>query len=139
MFCNQAPAQPCDLFPQKHKIFTLDGSSAHLDPPVKESLSKRGYFLVILPGGITGDLQVNDTDLHHPLKTSYREKETALMIEKLRENPDKIPSPSRDEIMKICKAGFEEAIAKLMPAMLSKEMGSQSNLMALKITWSQVS
>ena len=94
---------------------------------------------MILPGGIIGDLQANDTDLHHLLKTSYREKETALMIEKLRENPDKIPSPSRDEIMKMCKAAFEEMIAKLMPAMLSKEMGSQSNLMALKTTWSQVS
>ena len=91
-FCNQVPAQPCALFPQKRKIFTLDDHSAHLDPAVKESLSKRGYFLVILPGGTTGDLPVNDTDLHHPLKTSYREKEATLMIEKLRKHPDKIPS-----------------------------------------------
>ena len=123
----------------KRKIFTLDDYSGYLDPAAKESLTKRGYFLVILPGGITGDLQVNDTDLHHPLKTSYHEKGTALMIEKLREYPDKIPSHSRDEIMKMCKAAFEETIAKLMPAMLSKEMGSQSNLKALKTTWSQVS
>ena len=68
---------------------------------------------MILPGGITGDLQVNDTDLHHPLKASYREKEAALLIEKLRENPDKILSPRRDEIMKMCKAAFEETIAKV--------------------------
>ena len=68
---------------------------------------------MILPGGITGDLQVNDTDLHHPLKVSYREKETALMIERLRENSDKIPSPSRDEIKKMCKAAFKEGIAKV--------------------------
>ena len=38
------------------------------------------------------------------------------MIAKLRENPDKIPSPSRDDIMKMCKAAckpaFEETIAK---------------------------
>ena len=68
--------------------------------------------MVILPGGLTGDLQVNDTDLHHSLKTSYREKETVLMIEKLRENPDKVPSPSRDDIMKMCKAAFEESVAK---------------------------
>ena len=79
-FCDQVPAQPCVLFPQKCKIFTLDDYSAYLDPAVKESLSKRGYFLVILPGGITGDLQVNDTDLHHPLKAPYREKEATLMI-----------------------------------------------------------
>ena len=111
-FCDQVPARPSVLFPQKRTIFTLDDYSAHLGPAVKESLSQRGYFLVILPGGKTRDLQVNDTDLHHPLKASYREKEAALMIEKLRVNPDKIPSRSRDEILKMCKAAFEETIAK---------------------------
>ena len=35
------------------------------------------------------------------------------MIEKLRENPDKIPFPSRDEIMKMFKAAFEGTIAKV--------------------------
>lgn len=59
---------------------------------------------MILLEGIIGDLQVNDTDLHHLLKASYREKEAALVIGKLRKNPDKIPFPSRDEIMKMCKA-----------------------------------
>ena len=76
-------------------------------------MSKKDFFLVILPGGITGDLQVNDTDLHHSLKASHRQKEAALMIEKVRENPDKIPSPTRDEIMKMCKAAFEETFAKV--------------------------
>ena len=56
---------------------------------------------------------MNDTDLHHPLKALYRGKEAALMIEKLRESPDKIPSPSRYEIMKMCKAAFEGTIAKV--------------------------
>ena len=56
---------------------------------------------------------MNDTDLHHPLKALYREKEAALMIEKLRESPDKIPSPSRYEIMKMYKAAFEGTIAKV--------------------------
>ena len=54
-FCDQGPAQPCALFPQKREIFTLDDYSAHLDPAVavKESLSKRGYFFVILPVRLT--------------------------------------------------------------------------------------
>ena len=55
---------------------------------------------MILPGGLTGDLLVNDTNLYHPLKALDHEKEAVLMIEKLRENPDKILSPSRDEIVK---------------------------------------
>ena len=83
-FCDQVPTQPCALFPQKRKMLTLDDYSAHVDPAVKGSLGKRGYFLVIPPRGITGDLQVNDTDPHHPLKTLYREKEALLMIEKLK-------------------------------------------------------
>ena len=112
-FCDQVPAQPCALFPQKCKIFTLDDYSAHLDSAVKESLSKRGYFLAILPGGITGRLQIKDIYLHHLLKALYCEKYATLMIEKLRENPDKVPSPSRDEIMKMCKAAFKETIAKV--------------------------
>ena len=89
-FIEKVPAQPCSLFPGKRKIFTLDDYSAHLHPEVKEALKKKDYFLVILPGRITGDLQVNGTDVHHPLKSSYQEKESLLMIEKLQENPDKI-------------------------------------------------
>ena len=69
--------------------------------------------MVILSGGITGDLQLNNTDLHHPLKASYRKKEAASVIEKLRENPDNISCPSRGETMKMRKAAFEETIAKV--------------------------
>ena len=111
--CKEVHVQTCALFPQKRKIFTLDDYSAHLDPAVTESLSKRGYFLVILPGGITGNLQVNDTDLHHPLKTSHREKKATLMTENLRKHPDKIPSPSRAEIIKMCKTAFAETLKEL--------------------------
>ena len=68
---------------------------------------------MILSGGITGDLQLNNTDLHHPLKASYRKKEAASVIEKLRENPDNISCPSRGETMKMRKAAFEETIAKV--------------------------
>ena len=71
-FCEQVPAQPCALFPQRRKIFTLDDYSAHLDPSVKEALKKRFNFLIILPGGITDDLQVNNTGLHHDLESFYR-------------------------------------------------------------------
>ena len=44
---------------------------------------EEGYFLVILPWGITGDLLVNDTNMHRPFKALYQDKESALMIEKL--------------------------------------------------------
>ena len=120
-FCDQVPAQPCVLFPQRRKIFTLDGYSVHLDPSIKEALKKRGYF-IILPGGITGDLQVNDTNLHHDLKSYYRQKESLLMTEKLRSNPNKIPSPSRDEIMQMCKSAWNETVSKVDIMVFSNEM-----------------
>ena len=74
MFCDQVPAQSCALFPQRCKIFALDNYWAHLDPSVKDVLKKRGCFLIISPGGITGDLQVT-----LDLKSSYRQKELRLM------------------------------------------------------------
>ena len=82
-FIKEISTQPCSFFPGNRKIFTLDDYSAHLHPEVKKALKKKGYFLVILPEGITGDLQVNDTDVHHPLKSlksSYQEKESLLLI-----------------------------------------------------------
>ena len=91
-FIEIVPTQPCSFLPEKCKIFTLDDYSAHFQPEVKKALKKKGYLLVILLGGITGDLQVNDTDVCHPFKPSRREKELLLMIEKLQENPEKIPS-----------------------------------------------
>ena len=47
----------------KHKMFTLDNYSAHLDPEVEKALFEKGYILVLLDRGITGDTKVNDTAL----------------------------------------------------------------------------
>lgn len=69
---------------------------------------KKGYIYVGMGGGITGDLQVNDTDLHSPLKKSYRDKEMALMLEQLRANPEKIPRPERDDMIRMCTEAMEE-------------------------------
>ena len=70
--------------------------------------------MVIVPGGITGDLQVNSAALSHPLKTSYRGKETLLMIEKSEEHPNKVPTPNRNEVTKMCKAAFSKQLQKLI-------------------------
>ena len=66
-------------------------------PSSQRIIEKKKLFLVILPGGITGDLQVSDANLHYSLKTSHREKQALLIIERLRENSDKIPSANREE------------------------------------------
>ena len=91
----------------RHHIFThkdyalyiLDDYSVHLQDELRKHLLQQGYVLVVIGGGITGDIQINDTHLHHQLKAKYREKECELMLQKLRDDPTKIPAPTRDEMM----------------------------------------
>ena len=59
----------------------MDDYSVHLLPEIRQALLKKGYVLVGIGGGITGDVQINETDMHAPLKSKYRELEAELMIE----------------------------------------------------------
>ena len=95
--------------PNKKNLFTasgcvlyiLDDYSVHVTEEVKQAMLDRGYILVCIGGGITGDMQVNDTHYHHALKREYREREAKLMLDQLGENPNKVPNPSRDEMMEM--------------------------------------
>ena len=42
----------------------------HLSQEVQRALLKKGY--IGMGGWITGDMQINDTDIHRPLKQNYR-------------------------------------------------------------------
>ena len=77
----------------------LDDYSVHLMPEVRKALLDKGYVIVIIGGGITGDLQINDTHFHDPIKTIYRDQEMGLMLQQLENNSTKVPSPSRDKMM----------------------------------------
>ena len=95
--------------PNRHNLFAennyalyiLDDYSVHVTGKVRKALLAKGYILIVIVGGITGDVQCNDTHVHHLLKKKYWELEAELMIEMLREDANKIPSPSRDNIMKM--------------------------------------
>ena len=82
-------------------IYVLDDYSVHLMPEVKSALLKRAYILVGIGGGVTGDIQINDTDIHSPLKKKYRELEQKLMITQLRSGPNKIPKPNHNDMMRM--------------------------------------
>ena len=94
---------------KNYAIYVLDDYSVHIMPEIKEALLKRGYVPVIIGGGVTGDIQINDTDLHSPLKAKYRELEQLLMIDQLKANPKKIPQPSGDDTMRMLLESFETA------------------------------
>ena len=64
-------------------------------PEVKVVFLKRGYAPIIVGGGVTGDIQINDTDIHRPLKEKYRALEQQLMIDQLKTDPKRIPQPSK--------------------------------------------
>ena len=68
---------------------------------VKGALLKRGYILVGIGRGVTRDIQINETDIHSPLKKKYRELEQELMIAQLRSERSKIPQPSRNDMMRM--------------------------------------
>jgi hypothetical protein len=114
------------------KIFTLDNYSAHLGPDVRKALLKKGYFLIGIPSGITGDVQVNDTHMHHLLKAKYRDYEMETMLKKLDEEPDKIPAPDRDDLMKMCNDAFWRAAEQMDAAMAFKQ-----NLITLALDGSE--
>ena len=95
----------------------------------------------IIPGGITGDVQGNDTDFQHPGKTSYRTLEMELMLEKLRQNPESIPSPSRDEMMKMFDTSWTKVCAEIdTGSVFKKNMitlnfdGSEDHLASQKLS-----
>lgn len=92
---------------KNYAIYVLDDYSVHIMPEIKEALLKRGYVPVIIGGGVTGDIQINDTDLHSKLKAKYRELEQLLMIDQLKSNPKKIPQPSRDDMMRMLAESLE--------------------------------
>ena len=81
--------------PKNYAIYVLDDCNVHL------ALLKRGHIFPGIGGGITGDVQVNDTDLHSELKWENRKREEQLMIDQLRKDPKTMPRPSRDEMMKM--------------------------------------
>ena len=70
-----------NMFTEKgFAIYVLDDYAVHLIPEVRQELFKRGYILVIIGGGITGDIQINDMHCYRILKSHYREQEIQLML-----------------------------------------------------------
>ena len=96
-----------DKLPNRFNMFTeqffaesvFDDYSVHLMSEFRQALFKKGYALIIVGGGITGDIQINDTNCHPDLKKHYRDLETKLMLEQLEKDPIKIYSPLRNEMM----------------------------------------
>ena len=82
-------------------IYVLDDYAVHLMPEIRKALYERGYILILMGGGITGSISANDTDLHKRLKALHREEEINLMLRMLEADKSKIPSPNRENMIKM--------------------------------------
>ena len=80
-------------------ICILDDCAVYLMPEVCRSHWKRGYILVILAGGITGIVQINDP--HRALKSGCRKKKSQLMLQMLSDHPQKVPALHRNDMLKM--------------------------------------
>ena len=125
-----------NMFTEKgFAMYVLDDCSVHLIPEVRlhihrklriwshllkkplmenfifhaVALFKKRYILVINGGGITGDIQINDTSCHHHLKSHYQEFEKKTMLEELKKDPYKISSPSRNEVMHMLQHSWDSS------------------------------
>ena len=79
-------------------------------------------------GGITGDVQINDTDLHAPLKKEYRHLESELMLTQLQADRNKIPQPSREEMMSMLDKAWETTLEEVNVADRFKNLWLTNNL-----------
>ena len=90
--------------PKDFAIYVLDDYAVHLMPEVRKALYQRGYVLVLMGGGATGFIQTNETDLHHHLKSHYRNEKMTLMLKKLEVDKNKVPAPNREEMINVLLA-----------------------------------
>lgn len=119
-------------------LYILDDYSVHVTDEVRKALLNRGYILVCIGGGITGDVQVNDTHYHHALKREYRDREAALMLKQLEANPNTVPSPSRDDMMKMLVESWDAVDVNATDSLKSLFMmnaldGSEDHLVSDKL------
>ena len=89
-------------------IYVLDDYAVHLMPEVRKLLWECSYVLIITECGITGYRQENDTHVHRALKREYRDFKAELMLSMLQKNNVKIPSPSRDDMMKMIATAWNK-------------------------------
>ena len=131
-YVESLPSIPVNFAPEKRCIFTLDDYSAHLAPEVEEAFRKKGYFLIVIGGGITGDIQVNDTSYHRQAKAAHRNHEMKLMLEMLEKDPIKIPTPNRDQMMQMFQESWNETCANV-----NNEFVFKTNMITLALDGSE--
>jgi hypothetical protein len=79
-----------------YRLLMMDMAGSHVQQSVVDFAWGRGYMVLYHYGGITGVLQVNDTDLHGPFQRLYLEEEQQSFNEKQELRPGCIARSPRE-------------------------------------------
>ena len=96
-FINYLKGQPVQFCPARRRIFYLGDYCARLDDGVRKALHN------VITKKYYGFLPTCQNVLKNIVNGRIK-NQIELMLEKLRQNPERIPSPSRDEMMKVFDA-----------------------------------
>lgn len=78
---------------RRWKILLLDAYRPQMSESIRKLAWNRGFVVLIVGGGCTAIVQVNDTDLHQHLRRLYTELESADLMRQARLNPGATPIP----------------------------------------------
>lgn len=92
-------AVPPAASPRDAIVVVLDWYKPHLDSKVAELLHGNNHGLLLIGGGITGDVQVGDTHRHGPYTKRYRERENNESNSALRLRPKSMPVSTRQAVL----------------------------------------
>ena len=84
---------------RRWRILLVDAYRAQMTDAVRRCAWRMKYVLIVHGGGSTGVSQVNDTDLHQPLKKGYVEMESAEMLDQQRLRPASVPVPRKEDCL----------------------------------------
>jgi hypothetical protein len=79
-----------------YRLLMMDMAGSHVQQSVVDFAWSRGYMVLYHYGGITGVLQVNDTDLHGPFQRIFLEQEQQSFNEKQELRPGCIARSPRE-------------------------------------------
>ena len=108
-------------------VYIIDDYAVHLMPEIRKALYERGYILILMGGGITGFIQANDTD---------REEEMNFMLKMLEADKSQIPSPSRDNMIKMLMSSWDAIttdFSQVFKKLANKLDGSEDYLVSDKL------
>lgn len=69
---------------EPHFVCIMDWFKPNMDPATLSCVEARGGMRLLIPGNLTGHVQVNDTRLHSPYASKYKRAETEEAMEQLR-------------------------------------------------------